>query len=558
MSTKVPQRAVPPAAQTTLDKVRWLYRLHGIMEPLVAMQAADMLLADTASLPEKDRPAALHLATGLLRQALVLSPLDKRLARLVSQLSRTVPMPAGYAGWYSRLAPLQALLPELPDGRDFEFDEALNANPDRLLGLALTAGHPAERLHGLVELWKMGDKARFLKGLEAFSSQPVFPLAAPMLAWGAWACADDTAVRHCLDMALNNHLSLNLEAELALARGESDTARERWLASLEFEPAQPSLLYRLHDLAEPGPAPGIVDRHRVHVAFYTFNKLEVTLDTLASLLASDIGPARVTLLNNGSTTFSPEDLERGVERVRQGREVRLIHLPVNIGAPAARNWLKALPETSQCEYLAYLDDDVLLPRDWLARFLHDIQADERRVVVGPQGVNPSPMATVQYIYRFFDEIGPHKIRFSHNAPTVRDFGQYAVARPCLSVMGCCHLFDLERVARLGVPDFDIRFTPSQVDDLEHDLQVWKAGGSVFYDGRVRVVHRQDSGRKATLSRKNWSHVWGNHMKMEAKFDGSKLFEMHAAVMREDAQHWREIHLKTAGMLSPNGRALHAG
>jgi hypothetical protein len=66
-------------------------------------------------------------------------------------------------------------------------------------------------------------------------------------------------------------------------------------------------------------------------------------------------------------------------------------------------------------------------------------------------------------------------------------------------MGCCHLFNLKLWERLGVPDFDVRFTPSQVDDLEHDIQVWKAGGHVLYDGRVEVVHRQDAGKAGPLS-----------------------------------------------------------
>jgi GT2 family glycosyltransferase len=192
------------------------------------------------------------------------------------------------------------------------------------------------------------------------------------------------------------------------------------------------------------------------------------------------------------------------------------------------------------DYVAFLDDDVLLPPDWLDCFLQDLLRFPEVVVVGPRGLNPGSLPTIQYVYRFFLEVGNQKIGFTPTAPLSMDLGQYSYRRPCLSVMGCCHLFDRKRWKALGVPDFDVRFSPSQVDDLDHDIQIWKQGGQVLYDGRVPVVHLQDAGRQAPTSRASWSHVWGNHLKMEAKYSREELEGINRKVNDTDQLFFSEI------------------
>jgi len=50
--------------------------------------------------------------------------------------------------------------------------------------------------------------------------------------------------------------------------------------------------------------------------------------------------------------------------LKEGKEKIIIELPVNIGAPAARNWLIARDETWQSDYIAFLDDDITMPENW--------------------------------------------------------------------------------------------------------------------------------------------------------------------------------------------------
>ncbi|SDB48135.1 Glycosyl transferase family 2 [Desulfonatronum thiosulfatophilum] len=535
-----------PPQPTIRDNISWLHRFQGYFDPAHAVWAAQKLLESLEPSQDPQSAARVDLAAGLLRQAMVLNPCDPNVRGLLLQLLPMAGSSPDFQAWFNTL-------PDDATGLTMEqahpFIEQCGDDPSHLEQILTTSGEPLLHFLGLKKFWQWGEKERFERWTERFTQGPYGKATAPLLAWATWKSGDEHRTRELLNKGPESFLSLNLRAELALHEGEADTARMHWLRSLAWEPHQPHLRYRLCELDQPAPDMALVDKNKVHIGFYTFNKLETTLRTLESLLASHIGPAQITLLNNGSTTFPPEDLDRAVQTLAQGRPVNVIHLPVNIGAPAARNWLFTLPETRQADYLAYLDDDVLLPEDWLACYLQDFQLFPKAVVVGPKGVNPGDIRTIQYVYRYFQETGDKTIRFTNNAPLFMDLGQFDYRRPCLSVMGCCHLFDLKKWERLGLPGFDVRFSPSQVDDLEHDIQIWKAGGQAVYDGRVEMVSSCHDQRRAPQDAAWNAHILGNHIKMEHKFTERELAEIDRDSRGADQAFWRD-------MISNDGNLLN--
>ena len=427
--------------------------------------------------------------------------------------------------------------------------------PEALIAMAEKTDTPPILTHmALASIWATCNSAdRYSELVHAVAGHDPDNRGLPLLAWGLHALGQDDAA--IIKNGPPSFLGEALKAHLAGQDG--DRALLHLQRALELEPSLPHLVERIAQLdllTRPLPDP---NDFRVHILFYSFNKLETTIATLRSLLASDIGPAKITLLNNGSTAFDPEEFSAAVASVAQGRAVELIHLPVNIGAPAARNWLYRLPQVQEADYVAFLDDDVLLPSSWLRMYLQDMADHPEVCAVGPKGLNPNPFRTIQYIWRYFEEAGERKIRFTNNAPMNLDLGQYDGRRPCLSVMGCCHMFDRRKLARLGVPDFDVRFTPSQVDDLERDIQIWKHGGQVLYDGRVEVVHMQDAGRTAPKTEAAWGHVWGNHMKMEFKFTGRELRDIDEKVRAVEEKHWQDCLAKAWDLLPDNCRKFWA-
>ncbi|MEW5773439.1 MAG: glycosyltransferase [Thermodesulfobacteriota bacterium] len=351
---------------------------------------------------------------------------------------------------------------------------------------------------------------------------------APLLpAWNqrlfnAYAKANDVenalALWPRLDEKSLDETTLNLAAEVFNNSGERARAARLYARSLALDPAQVPVRLRLDEIASPFvPDHSLPGRKMVNIYLYTFNKADMLGRTLASLAACDIGPARIKVLLNGCTDHSRSVAEAARAKFPDN-PFEIIELPVNIGAPAARNWLIAQPDTKTADYTAFLDDDVDLQPDWLAHFLSVAEAAPRPGVVGCKVVFPGTPVRYQYLFRTISVAKPHLIRLSLVTPNVSyDNGLYNVVRSTASVMGCCHL--LSREALAAVPSFDIRFSPSQMDDIAHDLDIRLAGFSIHYTGLVSCVHHQNSGVNF-ISREDVAkqgNVLGNDLKFTFRF-----------------------------------------
>ncbi|MEG2173188.1 MAG: glycosyltransferase family 2 protein, partial [Desulfovibrionaceae bacterium] len=117
---------------------------------------------------------------------------------------------------------------------------------------------------------------------------------------------------------------------------------------------------------------------------------------------------------------------------------------------------------------------------------------------------------------------------------VLDFGNFSYARPCVSATGCCHLFKRAALERIG--NFDLRFSPSQYDDLEHDIRQALEGNLVVYQGHLQVRHMKRSGRAAWSDATQMMASWANLFKLQTRysqqqFDGIRERE-HQALLAD--------------------------
>ncbi|MDR1659911.1 MAG: glycosyltransferase family 2 protein, partial [Desulfovibrio sp.] len=73
-------------------------------------------------------------------------------------------------------------------------------------------------------------------------------------------------------------------------------------------------------------------------------------------------------------------------------------------------------------------------------------------------------------------------------------------------------------------DFDIRFSPSQVDDIDHDLCLALKGWNIVYCGGVTCEHHQNSGigtnKGARLSHASVGSILGNDVKLNFKHEAN--------------------------------------
>ncbi len=343
-----------------------------------------------------------------------------------------------------------------------------------------------------------------------------------------------------------------LTALAALRLGDREAARASLAGLLRARPWDTLPLHALYDLAT-----GLAARRQtlpgtLAVLLYSYNNAALLDQALAALAATDwdfareAGGARLFVVDNGSGDDTAAVLAGWGERL--GERLRVITLPVNVGAPAARNWLAHLPEVRARDFAAYLDDDAFVPPDWLGRFGAAVDVFPEAGVWGCRILGRDAASFVQcadsHLFptlrdgegfgRAFDLASPWLV--------TPDYGQYAVCRPCATVTGCCHLFRTDVLQAVG--DFDIRFSPSQYDDLDHDLRLLLAGRPPCYQGHLAVIHAKATGAASLPGGAQYGSGFANQFKLHQKYDDAAVARMadaaFAALAADAGRKWRAV------------------
>ncbi|WP_051617350.1 glycosyltransferase [Desulfonatronovibrio hydrogenovorans] len=338
--------------------------------------------------------------------------------------------------------------------------------------------------------------------------------------------------------------------ECLLHMGNKSEAMEMWRKALILDPLQIPLYLKLYDLLAENNKIKAHDlgSTRVNILIYSYNKRDALQKTLESLAQTDIGSARILILDNNCTDGTKEMLEN-IPKLFPNNQVRIITLPVNIGAPAARNWLMSQPENEDTDFIAFLDDDVLLPSDWLKKLIGTLNHFPKAAIAGTKVINEGHPKTIQYIYRFLDVVEESKIILTSKHPDQPDLGQFDLTRKCLSVMGCCHLLRTQTAKEVG--EFDIRFSPSQVDDIDHDFMTCLKGHEIVYNGHIEVVHCQKAGKEAFMSRPALGNVMGNDYKLAMKHPTEDMLRLKAETEKQDREFIRSRiqEMRKTGLLN---------
>jgi GT2 family glycosyltransferase len=248
----------------------------------------------------------------------------------------------------------------------------------------------------------------------------------------------------------------------------------------------------------------------VDCCLVTWNTLPLLKRCLESLAATDYPADRIQvyIADNGSTDGTLAYLDGLADSYPF--PIHVVKLAVNTGAPIGFNFAVA---AGTGELVARLDDDIILPRDWLRPLVADLHLRPYAGCVGPKIINDNPTRTVQCgPYRNFPAI------FGHDDEP--DLGQADYLSRTTHVRGCCNLYRRDVFKRCGL--FDPRFSPSQFDDPDHHLALIQAGYEVLYDGRVSVVHKLNNGLARSMA--GLSNQLGNASKMFGKW-GNDVFEV---------------------------------
>ena len=519
--------------------------LQGGVGKLHLLQLADICFQAAADPP--GRPDLLDLGARLLAAAWEADMLDAPLGR---QLLGLPPKRLALAPAAQSLCRAVAAHWEVPPAAGPFFQLLRNADPDPLQNYLETRldEEPGNLfwLQQAVGLAAFERRFEWIAGkLHAHNNAALAPLVQKLRADIAFL-QGDYATAAAKYAATLRHLPLaplqTRLAETLFRLGKRDAAVGLWRQALAAQPWNVNLLLRLHDCLHDAASQAHSFDAPLAVLIYTFNKaadLDATLERLWQSGSIRWPAVRLCVLNNGATDDTRQVLARWGERF--GQAMDLVKLPVNVGAAAARNWLARVESLADCSWRLYLDDDALVPDNWLELFAAATVRYPEAAVWGCRVLDAVNPAVLQHVDLHLtdavepaakDPIAPSyaaRFAFSMLQHQDLDFGQFDYLRPCVSVTGCCHLF--RSADLLSQPGFDLRFSPSQYDDADHDLAVAAAGGYAVYQGRLAVLHRRRSGRACRLAAADKAHAYGNLYKLQMKYSPATLASIRVADRR---------------------------
>lgn len=496
------------------------------------------------------------------------APLDLPRAELLGQAAASMPA-APVPGAIFASALLDHLATRLPAPEESAELAALLSSGETALVVRTLLPLLRDPAHGLGWLAAAWDGLLRLGGLDLCRAaldlcpwpQHLLPLRQRLAAEAAFLLGPPEAALEALqtvDDVVFGLWAAYARAELLLRLGEaradigSDGESGRAVLAEVFRalPWHTHLGLKLHALDFPPPVAQSANSADAVILVYSWNKAALTRQTLESLARTDYGAARILCLDNGSTDGTGEVMQASAGLFPPGA-LRVIRLPVNIGAPAARNWLLAQPEARAAEWAVFLDDDVILPERWLLRLLGAGRAVPTCGAAGCRIVSATPPACLQSAdYQLFLPDGqprtfrdlPENIVVFDNCAGGLDVGLFSYARPATHVSGCCHALRTSVLAELG--GFDIRFSPTQFDDLDRDLRAAVAGRPAVYAGDLAIAHVQHSSLAKAKGAAAMGQVFGNKIKLEGKYAQA---EIDAAARRglealraDMARKWAEL------------------
>ncbi len=188
---------------------------NGYTEPGMAMHMADRLLAGVQQETAPTGVRRMMLAAGLLRQALLLNPVDTALRDVVRSLCAVQPPSTVFGNWLATSEHALSGEPDVPMGDVMERVGLLAQDDEVLFKGALRGDSPAYRFACLGVLWEVGNNTYFVKAAQRIIQDVSGEFVAQYCAWGALRLGDVSLCRTWLGRAVGSPLTLHMYGQLA-------------------------------------------------------------------------------------------------------------------------------------------------------------------------------------------------------------------------------------------------------------------------------------------------------------------------------------------------------
>lgn len=237
----------------------------------------------------------------------------------------------------------------------------------------------------------------------------------------------------------------------------------------------------------------MADAPTVAALLLNWRQHALTRQCLDDLLQVDGETLHVFVIDNGSGDVDVQALGAAIAALPPSRHrVELVALPANTGFTGGMNHGFARAAASGAPFALVLNNDLRLPKDFLAPLCDTLRNDPRVAAVGPGIVHPDGT-----VWAEGGEVGfaPNALRLRRHGkpPSDRRGGPRAVG----FLPGACLLLRTRDVAERG---FDDRYF-MYWEDVELCERLRRAGGRIVWLPWVRVEHlagRSSGGGRSPL------------------------------------------------------------
>ncbi len=244
--------------------------------------------------------------------------------------------------------------------------------------------------------------------------------------------------------------------------------RQRWNGTPIGRPMIEDLL-DVWDAEEPS----------VEVIMLTGNSLPKLQVCLSKLSQVNYPRLRVHLLLNGSG----EPVTRYLSKLMGAGYpffIDLVRSPVNIGVPAGLNWL-----LTRCTapIVMRMDDDVELPPEGLRHLVGTLRRFPLAGAVLPAMLVPRVDGQTNYV-------APLRLypKMASNQPEEK-MAPWRSLYLTNFMSGALVVYRRKAIERAGM--FDLHYSPTQNEDIDHGMAVRAEGYDLIVDGRMTVVHHTE-------------------------------------------------------------------
>ena len=220
---------------------------------------------------------------------------------------------------------------------------------------------------------------------------------------------------------------------------------------------------------------------RVGVVVLNWNGWRDTVECLDSLLVTCPGPARVLVVDNGSSDDSLAQLHQWArEKTDRGR-VEILTSPSNLGFAGGNNLgLKHLTQDPSLTHFLLLNNDAAVAPDFFERIAAALQEHPQAAVLGPTILTTDAEPQVWYAGAWFQ---PATGRVIHNLIVPRDPATVSTE----SVSGCAMVIARQTLDAIGyLPEC---YYPIYLEDWEYCYRVIEAGRRIVYVPAAVVRHK---------------------------------------------------------------------